>query len=218
MEVASQRSFPGQYYDAETGHNYNYFRDYDPTTGRYIESDPGGLIGGVNTYINGDNNSLMRSDPMGLDTSGIAKNCGTKICFGFARVLKGNSAFLNKPTYGAYPNVPITTNSAAAIPQQFGFSSSAEFAPYVDQISGSLGIDASIPISNISDTIGGKSPIPGMNVRDALQSLYPGLLILELPGAKHDLGIIPVSLTVPSGVPCPTGTYDISPYINPATQ
>jgi RHS repeat-associated protein len=32
--------FPGQYFDAETGLNYNYFRDYDPATGRYIESDP----------------------------------------------------------------------------------------------------------------------------------------------------------------------------------
>ncbi|HKT32478.1 MAG TPA: RHS repeat-associated core domain-containing protein [Gammaproteobacteria bacterium] len=37
--------FPGQYYDAETGHDYNYFRDYDPTVGRYIESDPLGVIG-----------------------------------------------------------------------------------------------------------------------------------------------------------------------------
>ena len=32
--------FPGQYYDAETGLNYNYARDYDPATGRYIQSDP----------------------------------------------------------------------------------------------------------------------------------------------------------------------------------
>ncbi|RMK76117.1 hypothetical protein IPC84_28670, partial [Pseudomonas aeruginosa] len=32
--------FPGQYYDAESGLHYNYFRDYDPETGRYVESDP----------------------------------------------------------------------------------------------------------------------------------------------------------------------------------
>jgi RHS repeat-associated protein len=31
---------PGQYYQAETALNYNYFRDYDPQTGRYLESDP----------------------------------------------------------------------------------------------------------------------------------------------------------------------------------
>ena len=35
---------------AETGLNYNYFRDYDRIVGRYLESDPVGLIAGVNTY------------------------------------------------------------------------------------------------------------------------------------------------------------------------
>jgi RHS repeat-associated protein len=35
--------FPGQQYDAATGLHYNYFRDYEPGTGRYVESDPVGL-------------------------------------------------------------------------------------------------------------------------------------------------------------------------------
>jgi len=57
--------FPGQYYDAETGKHYNYYRDYDPNVGRYIESDPTGLKGGYNTYAYGLLNSLVFVDPDG---------------------------------------------------------------------------------------------------------------------------------------------------------
>jgi RHS repeat-associated protein len=58
--------FPGQQYDPIVGLHYNYFRDYDPATGRYSQSDPIGLRGGPNTYAYANGNPAMLADPLGL--------------------------------------------------------------------------------------------------------------------------------------------------------
>jgi RHS repeat-associated protein len=67
--------FPGQYLDAETGLHYNYFRDYEPGVGRYVESDPIGLNGGLATYSYSAENPVYLSDPLGL-----SPQCGKDCC------------------------------------------------------------------------------------------------------------------------------------------
>ena len=57
--------FPGQYYDQETGLSYNYQRDYNPKIGRYLQSDPLGLNGGINSFVYAENNPLKYMDANG---------------------------------------------------------------------------------------------------------------------------------------------------------
>lgn len=63
--VENNLRFPGQYFDGETKLHYNYFRDYDPAIGRYIQSDPIGLGGGINNYGYAAQNALIYIDPDG---------------------------------------------------------------------------------------------------------------------------------------------------------
>ncbi len=62
---------PGQRWDSAMGMSQNYFRDYDPSVGRYNESDPIGLIGGISTYVYVDGNPMIGIDPMGLAAEAI---------------------------------------------------------------------------------------------------------------------------------------------------
>jgi RHS repeat-associated protein len=101
--------YPGQYRDRETNTFYNFYRDcYDPATGRYCQSDPTGLAGGINTYTYVDGNPLIYIDPLGLDW--ILVNGGTS---GTATYYNSaGQALLNMPFnsgYGKNQNDPTVT-------------------------------------------------------------------------------------------------------------
>jgi len=51
--------------------HYNYFRDYEPAIGRYPQSDPIGLDGGLNTYQYADANPVSVFDSLGLKPGDI---------------------------------------------------------------------------------------------------------------------------------------------------
>jgi RHS repeat-associated protein len=85
--------FPGQVFDQETGLFQNWHREYDARTGRYKQSDPIGLAGGINTFAYAESSPSAFSDPSGLSAAGA---------WGSATDLyKWASGSLGNPTYGA---------------------------------------------------------------------------------------------------------------------
>jgi len=80
-DISFKHRFPGQYEDTETGTHYNYLRDYDPETGRYLTSDPISLAGGLNTYLYANADPLNSVDVLGLqpELQSIGGSSGTLI-------------------------------------------------------------------------------------------------------------------------------------------
>jgi RHS repeat-associated protein len=67
--------FPGQYFDAEDSLHQNGFRDYDPTIGRYVASDPIAAEDDISSYVYVDDNPVGAVDPTGLSPFKIIKLC-----------------------------------------------------------------------------------------------------------------------------------------------
>lgn len=145
-----------------------------------------------NNYAYVGSNPISNVDPLGL--------CDKK-CSGLGRGI-GNNGHL-AGLQGGIPGVKVQLGTAAVDPAQFGVANGAALAPYASGIHGTIG---GASFSGVTDVIGGKSPVPGMKVRAALESMYPGQLIIELNGEPDQGANVPVTVFVPQGLNCPSGT------------
>ena len=197
--------YTGRENDA-TGLYYYRARYYSPTLQRFIAQDPIGFGGGyANLYAYSNQDPIDGSDPLGLCKK------GRKPCFGIARVLHGNPKTIGHQ--GGIPNTPIEPGTGAIAPEQFGYEYGGQVgASLASQISGSFTAPdgTTVSFNGVTDVIGrpqSEVPPPFDNVRDFLMDQYPGQFLLELPDGSKDYGSVPITLWVPSSVPCPSGTW-----------